>query len=123
VAWPLASDRGTRCEGTGGVSSSKRRGRRRAEPRGRTLTRWAARRRGGKKKVGAAVLLDGARGRPTAPRGKWEGEAGSNLRKTRLSTVSPPERQTTVAVAKIPVRGRGLGAWNPPNKLAGGRGS
>jgi hypothetical protein len=55
--------------GTGGVSSSRRRGRRRAQSRGRTLTGWAARRRGAKKKVGAAVLLDGegAPGTSTVP--------------------------------------------------------
>jgi hypothetical protein len=69
VARPPASSLGTRCGGTGGVSSSRRRGRRRAEPRGRTLTGWVARRRGGKKKVGAAALLngDGAPGTSTAP--------------------------------------------------------
>jgi ribosomal protein L28 len=59
VAWPPASGRGTRCGGTGGVSSSRRRGRRLAQPQGGTLTGWAARRRGGKKKVSAAALLDG----------------------------------------------------------------
>jgi hypothetical protein len=58
VARPPASDRGTRYGGTGGVSSSRRRGRRQAQPRGGTLTGWAARQRGGKKKVGAAALLD-----------------------------------------------------------------
>jgi hypothetical protein len=69
VARPPASSRGTRCGGTGGVSSSRRRGRRRAQPRGRTLTGWTARRRGGKKKVGATALLDdeGAPGTLTAP--------------------------------------------------------
>jgi hypothetical protein len=59
VARPPAFSRGTMCGGTGGVSSSRRRGKRRAQPRGRTLTGWAARRRGGKKKVGAAARLDG----------------------------------------------------------------
>jgi hypothetical protein len=60
---------GTRCEGTGGVSSSRRRGRRRAQLRGRTLNGWAARRRGGKKKVDAAALLngEGAPGTLTVP--------------------------------------------------------
>jgi hypothetical protein len=69
VTRPPTFDRGTRCRGTGGVSSSRRRGRRRAQPRGRTLTGWAARRRGEKKMVGAAALLDGegALGTSTAP--------------------------------------------------------
>jgi hypothetical protein len=69
VARPPASSHGTRCGGTGGVSSSRRRGRHQAQPRGRTLTWWAARRRGGKKKVGATALLDGegAPGTSTAP--------------------------------------------------------
>jgi hypothetical protein len=69
VARSPASDRGTRCGGTGGVSSSRRRGRRRAQLRGRTLTGWAVRRWGRKKKVGAAALLDGegAPGTSTAP--------------------------------------------------------
>jgi hypothetical protein len=69
VARPPASSHGTRCGGTDGVNSSRRRGRHRAKPRGRTLTGWAARWRGGKKKVGAAALLDGegALGTSTAP--------------------------------------------------------
>jgi hypothetical protein len=127
VARPSASSRGTRCGGTGGVSSSRRRGRRRAQPRGRTLTGWAGweegRRGDASQRRGCSRDFDGAGGSPTAPRGKREGEAGSNLRKTRLSTVSPPERRTTATADQIPARGRGLGAWDPSNKLAGGRGS
>jgi hypothetical protein len=71
VARLPTSGRGTRCGGTGGVSSSRRRGRRRAQLRGRTLTVWAARRWGGKKKVSVAALLDGegALGTSMAPGG------------------------------------------------------
>jgi hypothetical protein len=70
VARPPASDHGTRCGGSGGVSSCRRRGRRRAQLRERTLTGWAARRRGEKKKVGVAALLngEGAPGTSTTPR-------------------------------------------------------
>jgi hypothetical protein len=69
VVRPPASSRGTRCGGTGGVSSSRRRGRHWAQPQGQVLTGWVARRRSGKKKVGAAALLDGegAPGTSTAP--------------------------------------------------------
>jgi hypothetical protein len=61
-----------------------------------------------------ATLLDGegAPGTSTAPRVVLqlrEGEAGSNLRKTRLSTVSPPERQTTDRGAKAGRDSRGCG--------------
>jgi hypothetical protein len=53
------------------------------------------RRDGGAGRRRCSQNFDSAGGSPTAPRGKREGEAGSNLRKTRLSTVSPPERWTT----------------------------
>jgi hypothetical protein len=59
VARLPTSGRGTRCGGTSGVSSSRRRGRRLAQPRGGTLAGWAARRQGGEKKISAAALLDG----------------------------------------------------------------
>jgi hypothetical protein len=81
------------------------------------------RRGGASRRRGCSWDFDGAGGSPTAPRGKREGEAGSNLTKTQLSMVSPPERRTTTAVAQISVRGRGLGAWNLLNKLTGGQGS
>jgi hypothetical protein len=86
VPRPPASSLGTRCRGTGGVSSSRRRGRRQAQPRGRTLTGWAARRWGRKKKVGAAVLLEprGEKGRRNrGRRGAWFRSTGGDLTASR----------------------------------------
>jgi hypothetical protein len=73
---------------------------------GATAGREEEGRRGGaSRRRGCSRDFNGVGGSSIAPRGKREGQAGSNLRKTRLSTVSPPERRTTAAGAQIPVRG------------------